>query len=217
MPERYPGYDVLDKRHSPSWNEQTRKVIDERLTIDPNRHRFFTDDEWPTMRAVCDRIVPQTVARPRPVPLAAMVDEKLHDTSGDGYRYTELPPMRDAWRRGLAALDAEAKVRFRRRFHELGAPQQDAILAAVQSGDVHEPTWRNLPPKSFFTKRMLHDIVSCYYAHPTSWNEIGFGGPASPRGYVRMYFDRRDPWEASEGRPGREARARRENARVGQS
>jgi hypothetical protein len=151
------------------------------------------------------------------VPLAAMVDEKLHANGGDGYRYAELPPMRDAWRQGLAALDAEAQARFHRRFHELGAPQQDAILTTVQNGDVREPAWRHLPPKSFFTKRVLHDIVSCYYAHPTSWNEIGFGGPASPRGYVRMYFDRRDPWEASEGRRGREAQARRENARVGQS
>ena len=81
MPERYPGYDVLNKRNSQSWNEQTRRVIDKRLAIDPNRHRFFTEQEWPTVRAVCDRIVPQTVARPRPVPLAAMVDEKLHRNS----------------------------------------------------------------------------------------------------------------------------------------
>ena len=54
-----------------------------------------------------------------------------------------------------------------------------------------------------------------YYAHPTAWNEIGFGGPASPRGYVRMGFDRRDPWEAAEAKPGDEAAARRENRRVG--
>ena len=215
MPERYPGYDVLNKRNSPSWNDQTRAVIDQRLAIDPNRHQFFTDHEWPTIRAVCDRIVPQTVARPRWVPLAAMVDEKLHENGGDGYRYAQLPPMREAWRRGLAALDAEANSRRGRRFHELGAPEQDAILGAVQNGEVQDRAWRDLPPKDFFTKRVLHDIVGCYYAHPTSWNEIGFGGPASPRGYVRMNFDRRDPWEASEARPGREQKAWRENARVG--
>ena len=40
---------------------------------------------------------------------------------------------------------------------------------------------------------------------PTAWNEIGFGGPASPRGYVRMGLDRRDPWEAVEATPGEEA------------
>jgi hypothetical protein len=215
MPERYPGYDVLNKRNSMSWNDQTRTVIDRRLAIDANKHEFFTDAEWPTIRAVCDRIVPQTVARPQPVPLAAMVDDKLHSNGGDGYRDARLPPMREAWRLGLAALDAEAKARHGRRFHELGAIEQDAVLTAVQSGEVRATAWRDVPPKLFFSKRVLHDIVSSYYAHPTSWNEIGFGGPASPRGYVRMYFDRRDPWEASEARPGREAKARRENARVG--
>lgn len=214
MAERYPGYDVLRKRHSPSWNDQTRAVIDDRLTIHPNAHRFFTDDEWPTVRAICDRIIPQTVARPRPVPLAAMIDEKLSRNASEGYRYAELPPMRQAWRRGLAAIDAEARSRHSLRFHELGAYDQDMLLTAIQHGNVHKQTWEDLPPKSFFTKRLLHDIVGAYYAHPTSWNEIGFGGPASPRGYVRMNFNRRDPWEASEAPPGREQHARRENARV---
>jgi hypothetical protein len=116
MPERYPGYDVLNKRDTVSWNDQTREVIDRRLAIDPNGHRFFTDEEWPTIRAVCDRIVPQTVARPRRVPLAAMLDEKLHGNNGDGYRPAELPPMREAWRRALAALDADTKVTHDRRF-----------------------------------------------------------------------------------------------------
>ncbi len=216
MPERYPGYDVLKKRNSVSWNAQTRAVIDERLTIDPSLHRFFNDQEWSTMRAVCDRIIPQTVVVSRRVPLAAMVDQKLATNSGDGYRYAELPPMREAWQRGLKALDGEANARFEKRFHDLPASQQDEILSAVQRGEVKdEAAWRDLPPKSFFTKRLLHDVVSAYYAHPTSWNEIGFGGPASPRGYVRMNFDRRDPWEAAEERPGHEASARKENERVG--
>ena len=48
MPERYPGYDVLNKRNSPSWNDQTRRAIDERLAIDPDEHQFFADMEWPT-------------------------------------------------------------------------------------------------------------------------------------------------------------------------
>ena len=51
MPERYPGYDVLNKRNSQSWNEQTRRVLDARLAIDPNQHCFFTEEEWPTIRA----------------------------------------------------------------------------------------------------------------------------------------------------------------------
>jgi Gluconate 2-dehydrogenase subunit 3 len=216
MSERYPGYDVLNKRNSVSWNDKTRDVIGARLAIDPNRHSFFSAEEWSTIRAVCSRIVPQTVARPRPVPLAAMLDQKLHNNSGDGYRHAELPPMRQAWQRGLAAFDAEAKAAHGRRFHDLGPLEQDEILKAAQEGRVRDKgAWRDLPPKSFFKNRVLHDLISLYYSHPTSWNEIGFGGPASPRGYVRMNYNRRDPWEAAEAKPGREAQARRENARVG--
>jgi len=214
MAERYPGYDVLNKRNSPSWNDQTRKVIDKRLAIDPERHRFFADDEWSALRAICDRIVPQRIVKPHRVPLAAMVDEKMYENGGDGYRHAELPPMREAWRRGLKAIDAEARALHGMHFHELDPLQQDAILTAVQKGEVRDRSWRDIPPKRLFTTRILHDIVGAYYAHPRSWNEIGFGGPASPRGYVRMNFNRRDPWEASEARPGREQRARKENARV---
>ena len=43
---------------------------------------------------------------------------------------------------------------------------------------------------------------------------MGFGGPASPRGYVRMALDRRDPWEAAQAKPGHEQEARRENQHV---
>lgn len=210
----YPGYDVLAKRRTPSWNEQTRRVIDARLAIDPEQHRFFSDAEWVTLKALVDRIVPQPADR-RPIPVAAMVDEKMHHNAGDGYRNAALPSMREAWRRALAALDAEAQPRHGRPFHEIGPAEQDALIAAMQTGDLHDPAWAGMPPKTFFAQRVVPDVVKSYYSHPTAWNEIGWGGPASPRGYVRMDFNRRDPWEAAEAKPGHEDEARRENLRVG--
>lgn len=213
MTDRYPGYDVLEKRHTPSWNEQTRRVIDARLAI-PREPRFFAPTEWQTLIAVCDRIVPQPKHRP-PVPIAAMIDEKMFEDKGDGFRDARLPKMQEAWRRGLAALDAEALTKHGNRFHILAAAQQDELLRELQEGGLAGAAWSDMPCKVFFKERVLSDVTGAYYAHPTSWNEIGFGGPASPRGYVRMNFDRRDPWEASEARAGREAIARRENERVG--
>jgi hypothetical protein len=214
MTERYPGYDVLAKRHSPSWNEQTRQVIDERLAIGADLHRFFTDAQWPTVLAVCARIIPQPQGRARPVPLAALLDQKLFENRGDGYRDFRLPCLREAWHRALRALDAESQRTHGVRFHELQALSQEDLLRAVQQGHSNDPAWGDMPPQIFFSKRLLHDIVTAYYSHPSSWNEIGFGGPAAPRGYVRMDFDRRDPWEAAQARPGSQAQARRHNARI---
>lgn len=196
MTERYPGYDVLSKRWTPSWNEATRRAIDKRLAV-PGEPRFFSEAEWKTLKAICNRIMPQPVHRP-PVPLAAYVDQKIADRHQDGYRYADLPPQGEAWRRGLAGLDEAAEDAHRDRFHEIPGDRQDELLRQMQRGELNGAAWGGMPSKAFFAHRLLPDIVHAYYAHPTSWNEIGFGGPASPRGYVRMGLDRRDPWEAVE-------------------
>ena len=213
MSERYPGYDVLAKRHTPSWNEKTRQVIDKRLAL-PREPRYLSEAEWRILEAICGRILPQPRERP-PVPLAAMVDSKLFENRGDGYRDYRLPPLRQAWQRGLQAMDAEARRRHGVGFAALDAAEQDALLRAVEQGALGDDGWDGMPPAIFFSKRLLPDIVTLYYAHPTAWNEIGFGGPASPRGYVRMDFDRRDPWEAAEAKPGQEIEALQENGHIG--
>ena len=213
MTDRFPGYDVQSKRWTPSWNEKTREIIDRRLAV-RREPRFFSAAEWRTLRAICDRIMPQPKDRP-PVPLAAYVDEKMADGVLDGYRYAQLPPQGEAWRRGLAALDQEAREEHGARFDELLPALQDALLHRMQKSEMKSEAWGGMPCKIFFAHRVIPDITHAYYSHPIAWNEIGFGGPASPRGYVRMQLDRRDPWEAAEARPGEELSARRKNENVG--
>ncbi len=214
---RYPGYDVMLKQWSPSWNEITREVVQRRLAV-PREPRFFTAAEWDTLGAVCDRILPQPPDRPA-VPLPAYVDQKITERHMDGYRYAALPEQGEAWRRGLAALDQEAIDAGGGRFHTLPAEAQDDLLRRMQAGELTSEAWGGMPCKPFFEHRVIADITHAYYAHPVSWNEIGFGGPASPRGYVRMELDRRDRWEAAEAHPdaspAEQARVRRENQRVG--
>ena len=213
MSDRYPGYDVLAKRNTPSWNKATREVVDERLAVPPGP-RFFTAEEWPTVQAVCARLLPQPTDRPA-IPLPAYVDQKLHEDRRDGHRRADLPPQREAWRRGMAALDAEAQAAHGKRFHELAPFDQDRLLTAMQAGDLHDPAWAGMPPQHFFVERLIADVTPAYYAHPTAWNEIGWGGPASPRGYVRMGFGQRDPWEAAEAHGDDHAEAEQRNRHVG--
>jgi hypothetical protein len=212
MSARYPGYDVLAKYSSPSWNDKTRQVIDRRLAItrDP---KFFSPSEWQTLEALCARILPQPGDRP-PVPLAAYVDDKLHAGRRDGYRHADLPRQEEAWRIVLAGLDAAAQADFGGRFHELATQAQDDLVARMAEGRLRQEAWRGVSSRLLFRWRVMPDIVNGYYAHPTAWSEIGFGGPAGPRGYVRMGFDRRDPWEAAEAR-GDPEQARKTNRAIG--
>lgn len=196
MADRYPGYDVLAKRHTPSWNEQTRRVIDRRLAL-PSEPRFLTADEFATLVAIAERITPQPKHRP-PIPVAALIDEKLHLNRGDGYRDEDMPREREAWQRGLRALDAEAAAAHGAAFRNLQPAAQDSLLASMERGDLHHEAWAGMSPKRFFAQRVIGDIVHAYWSHPTSWNEIGWAGPASPRGYVRTGYDERDPWEPAE-------------------
>ena len=45
---------------------------------------------------------------------------------------------------------------------------------------------------------LLGDCVTAYYSHPWSWDEIGFGGPAYPRAYMRLENGLPEPWEVDE-------------------
>jgi hypothetical protein len=42
----------------------------------------------------------------------------------------------------------------------------------------------------------MQDTVQAYYAR----DEIGFGGPAYPRGYMRLKGGKAEPWEVEERR-----------------
>ena len=201
MRARYPDYNVLDKYDTVSWNDASRRAIDKRLHEVPPR-RFFTEDEWTTLWAICDRIVPQRPGPLTPVPIPAFIDQKMHKDEGDGMQEAGMPSMQECWRKGLLALDDESRRHFGSRFRELPAGRQETVLELVQKGEVRSPEWEGMPAAKFFKGRLLRDIVTYYYGHPAGWNEIGFGGPAAPRGYVRMGFNRRDPWDAVERKGG---------------
>jgi hypothetical protein len=194
----YPGYDVLAKWDSPSWNEQTRGVVARRLREVPER-RFLSEDLYAVLEAVVARLLPQPDRPDDPVPIAPWLDHRLYTDGGDGYRRETMPPQREAWPQGLRALDAESRRRHGAGFCALDPAQQDDLLRDVQRGAVRGGSWESIPAAAFFGE-VLSAAVGVYYAHPAAWSEIGFGGPASPRGYVRLGSNQRDPWEAEEHR-----------------
>ena len=198
---RYPGYNVLDKWSSPDWDDQTRRAVRKRLEEVPPL-RFFTEGEARTLAAIAERIVPQPDrGETEKVAIVPWIDEKLYEDRRDGYRYEELPPQREAWRLGLAGIDEAARGLFDgRTFAELDALSRDVVLRHVERGHPPGASWEKLPAARFFRSVLSIAIVKTYYAHPLAWNEIGYGGPSSPRGHVRKWEGGVDPWEAQEKR-----------------
>jgi len=184
MHGRYPDYDVLAE--APHWDAVTRKVVLERVADVPPI-RFFTDAEARVLRIFLDVLLAQD-AEPR-IPVLNMVDAKLADGKLDGFRYANMPDDRDVWRIVARNLEREG-------FCEATEREREVLVARFAKGDLEWPELDVSRAWSVVTRGALSE----FYSHPWAWNEIGFGGPAYPRGYMRLQPGPagRDPHEAVE-------------------
>jgi len=193
---RYPHFNVLDKWATPDWDDQTRDAIRRRLEQVPTI-RFFTEPERRTLEAVVEQILPQPDRTPtQKVPIVPWIDKKLFDDTRDGYRRDVLPPQQISWRMAIRGIDETAQALYGMAFSDLGSDPQRLVLERLQQGEPPGKTWQILPSHVFFSKVLTVAIVKIYYAHPMAWNEIGYHGPSSPRGYSRIWDGGIDPWDA---------------------
>ena len=185
---RFDGYDVMAQRRY--WDDQTAKVVEGRLEA-PSGLQFFSEQEAQTAGALFDVLLAQH-QEPR-VPVLLLVDARLHEGSTDGWRYQDLPEDGEAWRISLLYLDHDAKELFGCRFCECTADRQGQVVQGVQDAE----EWHGWPAKHVWSLWTRY-ACAAFYAHPWAWNEIGFGGPAYPRGYKVLRPGWREPWERPE-------------------
>ena len=199
QPGYYPGFSTLSQRDA--WDEATRTVVLARVEHVPPI-RFFTPAEETLMRAVLDRVLPQDDRdEAHTIPLVNYIDERLFSGRIDGYRYEDMPPDGEAHRLGLRAIDAIADHLHGAPFVMLGPREQDEALRTLHDCDppADADIWRRMPVARYWSL-LVQDAVDAYYAHPYAWDEIGFGGPAYPRGYMRLEGGQPEPWEVPERR-----------------
>ena len=178
---RYPDFDVLETVDS--WDEATKKVVLARLEP-PGPLEFFTAAEEPCLRAFCDTVLAQDT-EPR-VPVAEAVDGKLAAGKLDGYQYADMPDDRDTWRLVLRGLDETAQTRYGKESFAAADPEaREAIIDQFSKGQLEGGTWARLNVNHAWSVCMRM-VLSGFYSHPWAWNEIGFGGPAYPRGFMRL-------------------------------
>jgi hypothetical protein len=177
---RYPDFDVLDAVDT--WDEATKKVVLARLDP-PGPLKFFTADEEPTLRAFCDTAVAQD-REPR-VPVAESVDDKLAAGRLDGFQYADMPDDRDTWRLVLHGLDETARERGASSFAAAEPDARETIVDDLAHGQLSGGAWEQLNVSRAWSVCM-RAILAGFYSHPWAWNEIGFGGPAYPRGFMRL-------------------------------
>jgi hypothetical protein len=192
MHGRYPDYNVLAQ--APHWDDVTRQLVAARVDQVP-KIRFFTHEEALTLGAFCDIVLAQD--REPKVPVLNMVDAKLFEGKLDGFRYDDMPDDRETWRRVAAGLDsAVVQHGVSGGFDAAPVEVQRDVVGAFSDGKLHGQVWDSLPCARAWSV-VMRAVLSEFYSHPWAWNEIGFGGPAYPRGYARFGAGQREQWEGA--------------------
>ena len=200
QPGYYPGLSTMAQQNF--WDEATRRKVSDRVHQVPPV-RFFTASEASLLAAICDHVIPQHDRLPsRRIPLVERMDERLHAGRIPGYRFEKMPPDGDAYRLGFQAIEKMALHNFSRPFLELTWSEQETLLKSIHDGKTMagaEEIWRKMEIHRYWAL-LLGDCCDAYYSHPWAWDEIGFGGPAYPRGYMRLENGEPEPWEVKEKR-----------------
>ena len=133
-------------------------------------------DEWNSVEAISERILP---ADETPGAAAAgcvnFIDKALANEDAGS-----LPLYREA----LKALDRACAARWQQKFVELDATHQDAMLADLETGSVHDWAAIDAPQQAFFATIRMHTILG-FLSDPShggnrdfiGWKTMGFPGP----------------------------------------
>ena len=200
QPGYYPGLSTLSQQKF--WDAATREKVLARVHSTP-AIRFFTQEEARLMETLAEHILPQDDRRASVrIPIVPRIDERLLKGSTPGYRFSKMPPDAEAHRLGFQAVEQIAKRSYGRSFQELAWGEQDELLKSIHDAQPKagaEDIWQRMEIHRYWAL-VVQDCIEAYYAHPWAWDEIGFGGPAYPRGYMRLEHGEPEPWEVEERR-----------------
>lgn len=188
----YPDYDVMASEEH--WDANTREIVRKRLGPFPEK-QFLTEYEAKMLKVIMQHLVYDNREDIFDW-IVYYIDQRLHSEIGEHHRKPNTPAEKMLIREGLNAIDNLSRTIHNKNFISTGTQEQFAMLASLQLKKAAIiPDWVTIPQKDLFDK-LLALIVSAYYSHPTIWSEIGYGGPAYPRGYYRIELGFTDPWEA---------------------
>jgi hypothetical protein len=197
--DRFPGFDVLSQAQH--WDQVTAEAVLAR-TGPAAAVKFFTEPEESCARALLNLLTGQDERDGElAVPVLEMVDSRLAAGETDGWRYAGMPEDGQAWRDTLAHLDGDAYQRHGTPFADAPEADQAALVQAVQ--DLKSADWHGLPAAHVWSLWTRY-ACTAFYAHPFAWAEIGFPGPAYPRGYKNAGVGKLEPFEVADARPSKD-------------
>jgi len=162
------------------------------------RPTYFIGDEWLTLTAMVDRLIPASPDGPGALEAGVheFIDRQMNTPYAHGglwymqapfvptaapefgYQFHMAP--RDLYRSGLAGLNDAAQKKLGKPFAALDAAQRDTLIGELEHGTLEIG---EVPPKTFFGQ-VLANTREGYFSDPVhggnkdmaAWKMIGFPG-----------------------------------------
>ncbi|GAA4741566.1 hypothetical protein GCM10025783_10900 [Amnibacterium soli] len=174
---------------------RTRRVMLARLTEPDPASRALSAAQHELLTLVLARIVPQ---RGTDVDLASRIDAGLGAGLGDGWRFAELPPDLEAYRRGLDTIAA-----LEPGFASLDAAAQDEVLDRIADGALgsDEKGLLTADRMRLWFGDVQADAVRTWLSHPAAQAWIRYDGFADggdgPRkqGFTTTHAGEWEAWQ----------------------
>ena len=74
---------------------------------------------------------------------------------------------------------------------------QHEVVHRFDQGELYGGAWATFNVSRAWSI-VVRYVCEAFSAHPWAWNEIGFGGPAYPRGYLNLGVEKLEHWEEHE-------------------
>ena len=173
----------------------TRHALTERLKPLPDAPpRCFTPAQFDAAAALLAIMLPVRES-PSPRKIASMIDARLHDTQGDGWRYDGCPPDETLYKEALDRLNSMAQISAGRPLNEMDAAAQKTLVRVVRdAANANSVAGLYLFFEEFFAEAMQY-----YASHPLTQEEIGYAGMADGRAWKDIGLNQREDREPEAG------------------
>lgn len=190
---RYPSFNVMDEREA--WDIHTQAIVTNRV-LEPQPCTVLDGEEQQLMRRICSALVDdgrEEVIRY----VLAHIDRTLKETTGEGERKAGIPERKTLILEGIQHVGKLIFQLTGNKAIKCDEQKITEVLRQISEGRANFSKWPSDLQREWFVK-MLNLTVEAYCSHPVVWSEMGYAGPAYPRGYVRGDIGQLDPWEAKE-------------------
>jgi hypothetical protein len=186
----YPSYDVLTEREN--WDSVTQNVITDRTN--PARENYFSPEDKELLINLLPYLFPSHLGE-LSIDVITLFENRCANGKVVGYPLGSKLKKLQIIHLGLENMQKQLYTQYETSFSNLTEDMKKKFIEDIQQNIGYLNIWEQVNPSLFF-KTLMKELVQLVYSDPSIWSDIGYGGPAYPRGYYAFGPEQFDSWEA---------------------